>query len=153
MLIGYWELRMFFGQFRLIIGDDRRMMVPEPYRILFADGAFVTRGFEKNLMIMSSKVFQERCQHLSALNIAEPAARLLLRMLLAHASRIDVDSSGHVQFPQDLMSFAGLDKEIILLGQGEYLEAWAPDDWKKQAEILMNIEANNGRFAQLDLAL
>jgi MraZ protein len=144
---------MFFGQFRLTVGEDRQITIPEAYRTLFAEAGYVTRGFEKNLMIMSSQVFQERCQQLTALNIAEPAARLLLRMLLGHAVRIEMGTSGCVEIPAALAEFAGVEREIILLGQGEYLEAWAPADWEKQAASLMNIEANNGRFAQLDLAL
>jgi MraZ protein len=144
---------MFFGQFRLTVGDDGRISIPEAFRTLFAEGGYVTRGFEKNLMIMSSRVFQDRCQQLTALNIAEPAARLLLRMLLGHAARIEMGASGSVELPRDLAAFAGLEKEIVLLGQGDYLEAWASEDWKKQSDTLMDMDANNGRFARLDLAL
>jgi MraZ protein len=87
------------------------------------------------------------------LNIADPAARLLFRLILGHASKLDLNASGQVFIPQDLLAFAGLEKEIILLGQGDYLEAWAPEDWEKQAANLLDTEANASRFAQLDLSL
>jgi DNA-binding transcriptional regulator/RsmH inhibitor MraZ len=51
------------------------------------------------------------------------------------------------------MTFAGLEKEIILVGQGDYFEVWAPAQWEKQSAILLDTAANTGRFAHLDLAL
>ena len=144
---------MFLGQFQVSLKNDRRLVIPESFRDLFAEGAYVTRGFDKNLLIMSAKIFQERYKKVVALNIADPVARLLLRLILGNASRLDMSASGQVLIPQDLRSFAGLEKDIILIGQGDYLEAWAPEDWGKQTAILQDTEANSGRFAQLDLAL
>jgi MraZ protein len=144
---------MFFGQFRVIVGNDRQLVVPEPYRGIFADGAYITRGFDKNLLIMSSKVFQEQYQRMATLNIADPAARLLLRLILGNTAKIEMNSSGQVLIPEDLAAFAGLEKESILLGQGNYIEVWAPEDWEKQVANSLDVEANAGRFAQLNLAL
>jgi MraZ protein len=144
---------MYLGQQQLSLKIDRHLVIPESFRDLFADGAYVTRGFEQNLLIMGDSVFQELYKRLAALNIADPLARLLLRLLIGNASRLEINASGQVLIPEDLMSFAGLEKEIIMVGQGNYLELWAPTDWEKQSIDLLNTEANAGRFSQLDLAL
>jgi MraZ protein len=144
---------MYLGHYQLFLEKDRHLVIPEPFRDLFADGAFVTRGFEQNLLIMSDKVFQEIYKRVVALNIADPLARLLLRLILGNASRLDISASGHVLIPEDLMSFASLEKEIILVGQGDHFEVWAPEHWEKQSTKLLDTEANAERFAQLDLAL
>jgi MraZ protein len=144
---------MFLGQYQLFLDEDGHLVIPKPFRELFADGAYVTRGFEQNLLIMSEREFQEIYKRVAALNIADPLARLLLRLILGNASRLDISESGHVLLPQDLMSFAGLEKDVILVGQGEYCEAWAPTYWEQQAIILLDTVANAERFAQLDLAL
>jgi DNA-binding transcriptional regulator/RsmH inhibitor MraZ len=54
--------------------------------------------------------------------------------------------------PQNLASFAGLEKDIVLVGQGDYFEVWAPAPWEKQSTKLLDADANTERFAQLDLA-
>lgn len=144
---------MYLGQYRLFLEKDRYLVIPEPFRELFADGAFVTRGFEQNLLIMSEKIFKKIYKRVVALNIADPLARLLLRMILGNASRLDISAPGHVLIPEDLMSFASLEKEIILVGQGDHIEVWAPAQWEKQSTNLLDTEANAERFAQLDLAL
>jgi MraZ protein len=144
---------MLLGQYQLFMDIDRSLVIPEPLRVLFADGAYVTRGFEKNLMIMSDRVFREKYQRVMALNIADPLARLLLRLILGNASRLEISRSGHVLIPQDLLTFAGLETDVLLVGQGDYLEVWSPAQWEKQSAILLDTEANAERFAHLDLTL
>jgi MraZ protein len=144
---------MFLGQHHVFLESDRRLILPEPFRELFKDGAYVTRGFERDLLIMSEKVFQEIYKRVVALNITDPLARLLVRLILGNASRLDISASGHVLIPENLMSLAGLEKETILVGQGDYFELWAPTHWEKQATNLLDTEVNVVRFAKLDLAL
>jgi MraZ protein len=144
---------MYLGQHHLFVDNDRRLIIPEPIRDMFEDGAYITRGFEDDLIMMSDKVFEEIYKQVVALNLADPLARLLLRLILGNASRIEMDNSGNIQIPEDLSSFAGLDKEIILVGQGDYLELWSPANWEKQSAILLDTAANAERFSHLNLAL
>jgi len=144
---------MYLGQYHLDLDKDYRMVVPAGFRELFAQGAYVTRGFEQNLLVISEQDFQERYKQVAALNITDPDARLLQRLLLGNAVRIETNASGQVLLPLELMAFAGLEKEIILVGQGDYFEVWAPAQWEKQSAILLDTATNTGRFAHLDLSL
>jgi MraZ protein len=144
---------MYLGQHKLFLESDRQLVIPEPFRDMFTDGAYVTRGFEQNLLIMSDRVFQELYKRVVALNIADPLARLLLRLIIGNASKLELNDSGRVLLPEDLRSVAGLENELILVGQGNYVEVWAPTDWEKQTTKLLDAEANSGRFAQLDLVM
>ena len=144
---------MLIGQYRLFLDGDHQLVLPEPFRELFGQGAYVTRGFEQNLLIMSEREFQEICKRVAGLNIADPLARLLQRLILGNASKLEPSASGRISIPQDLLSFAGMEKDIVLVGQGDYCEAWAPEYWDKQSTILLDAAANSARFAQLDLAL
>jgi MraZ protein len=144
---------MLLGQYRLFLDDGRQLVLPEAFRAQFEAGAYVTRGFEQNLLIMSEREFQEIYKRVAGLNIADPLARLLHRLILGNACKLEMSASGQIRLPQDLLSFAGLEKEFVLVGQGEYCEAWAPADWDKQTILLQDTAANSARFAQLDLAL
>ena len=144
---------MLLGQYRLFLDDDHQLELPEAFRDQFEHGAYVTRGFEQNLLIMSEKEFQEIYKRVAGLNIADPLARLLHRLILGNAAKLEISASGRISLPQDLLAFAGLEKDIVLVGQGDYCEAWAPVNWDKQTSILLDSAANSARFAQLDLAL
>jgi MraZ protein len=143
---------MFLGQYQLILNNDRSLLTPVPFRELLADGAYITRGFEQNLLIMGDKVFQEIYKRVVALNLTDPLARLLLRLILGNASKLEMNESGRMLIPKNLASFAGLEKDIILVGQGDYFEVWAPAPWEQQSTKLLDADANTERFAQLDLA-
>ena len=143
---------MLLGQFRLFLDDDQQLVLPEAFRAQFEAGAYATCGFEHNLLIMSEGEFQEIYKRVAGLNIADPLARLLHRLILANAAKLDISANGRLRLPQDLLSFAGLEKEIVLVGQGLYCEAWAPADWDKQSSLLLDTAANSARFAQLNLA-
>ena len=144
---------MLLGQFHLLLDDDHQLVLPEAFKELFEDGAYVTRGFDQNLLLMSEKEFQAIYTRVAGLNIADPLARLLHRLILGNAAKIEVSASGYISLPQGLLALADLEKEIVLVGQGDYCEAWSPANWEKQTTILLDSAANSARFAQLDLAL
>ncbi len=144
---------MFLGQYPLSMGDDRSVEIPESFREVLAHGAYITRGFEQNLLVMSEREFKETCQRVNSLNMADPSVRLLQRLILGNASRLDIDGNGRVILSDELAAFAGIEKVIILVGQGDYIEAWSPEAWEKQVCMLEDVEANSARFAQLDLSL
>jgi len=144
---------MYLGQYRLFLDKDQQVVLPEAFRASFKDGAYVTCGFEHNLLVMSEQEFQELYQRVAGLNIADPLARLLHRLILGNAARLEISQDGHLRLPPDLLAFAGLEKELVLVGQGDYCEAWAPAEWEKQSRLLLDTAANSARFAQLDLAL
>ena len=144
---------MFLGQYRLSMGDDRSLLLPGAFQGLLAQGAYITRGFEQNLLLMSEKEFQAATQKVTSLNLADPSVRLLNRLLLAHAIPLDIDGNGRFLVPAELVEFTGAQKDLILIGQGDYIEVWSPAEWKKQTELLADVEANPARFASLDLTL
>jgi MraZ protein len=87
-----------------------------------------------------------------ALNLAEPIARLLLRLFLGSAVELQAERSGLVAIPEELRQFAGLQDELVLVGQGDYFEIWAPELWGKQEAQLRDADANSSRFAALPMA-
>ena len=144
---------MLLGQYEDDLENGCRLTVPVPYRGAFAEGVYVTQGFEKNLMLMTDEAFRGLYQRVIAMNMANPLARLLLRMILGNASRVEMDESGRIQIPRNLVTFAGLEKAVMLVGQGDYVEVWAPALWEKQSDDVQNAEANAERFSMLDLAI
>jgi MraZ protein len=143
---------MFFGQSVLSLDDERKLLLPPAFRELFGQVIYVTCGFEQNLLLMTEQTFRERSRQLGSLNMADPTVRLLQRLLLANAQRIQVEEDGQAVLPAVLLDFAGARKEIILVGQGEYIEAWSPAGWEKESALLRDAEANSSRFAQLNLS-
>jgi len=143
---------MFLGQFQHNLDDKGRLMIPARFRELLEGGAYITQGFDKCLMVMTETYFQQVYERLESMNLADPTARLLRRLILSNAYPFEVDKVGRILVPQNLRAFLQLDGEAIVAGQGEYFEVWKPADWNEQMAQLQDTEANNQRFSALDLS-
>jgi MraZ protein len=143
---------MFLGQFQHNLDEKGRLMIPARYRELLAAGAFITQGFDKCLMVMTDVYFGQVYERINSMNLADPTARLLRRLILSNAYPIEVDKVGRILLPGNLRQVIALDGEAIVAGQGDYFEVWNPADWSQQMDQLQDIETNNQRFATLDLS-
>jgi MraZ protein len=145
--------QMFLGQYQHNLDDKGRLMIPARFRDLLAGGAFITQGFDKCLMVMTETYFKQVYERIEAMNLADPTARLLRRLILSNAYQVEPDKVGRILVPQNLRAFLGIPSgELVVAGQGEYFEVWTPGDWSAQMDLLHDIEANNARFSTLDLS-
>ena len=143
---------MFLGQFQHNLDEKGRLMIPARYRELLAAGAFITQGFDKCLMVMTDAYFAQVYDRINSMNLADPTARLLRRLILSNAYPVEVDKVGRILLPGNLRQVIALNGEAIVAGQGDYFEVWNPADWNMQMDQLQDIETNNQRFATLDLS-
>jgi MraZ protein len=143
---------MFLGQFQHNLDEKGRLMIPARYRELLAAGAFITQGFDRCLMVMTDAYFAQVYDRINSMNLADPTARLLRRLILSNAYSVEVDKVGRILVPGNLRQVLALNGEAIVAGQGDYFEVWNPADWNQQMDQLQDIETNNQRFATLDLS-
>jgi MraZ protein len=84
----------------------------------------------------------------------DPQARLVQRLLLGHASEMEMDSQGRVLLPGLLREHAGLDKSAILLGQGNKFELWSQSAWdESRPDMLADAQGGDVSQALSDLSL
>ena len=72
------------------------------------------------------EVIQRKLEELA--NIGE-RARLLQRLLIGHATDLELDGSGRILIPPMLRDFAELKKKLVLVGQGNKIEIWGHAAW------------------------
>lgn len=143
---------MFLGQYQHSLDAKGRLIVPARFRDDLEEGGFVTRGFDRCLMVMTVDYFEAVYQRINAMNLADPSTRELRRMFFANAYSITTDKVGRISLPQDLRTFAQIEGEATIAGQGAYFEIWLPSLWENQVNDLDNAEANTQRFSALDLS-
>lgn len=103
-------------------------------------------------MLLTSDAFEVVARQIKGMNMADPLARLLFRMILGSATRLELDKNNSVILPQELMDFANIKTDATLVGQGNYFEIWTPELWKEQETSLNNVEANSHRFSSLSIS-
>ncbi len=80
-------------------------------------------------------------QKLDKLPTFQPQARRLQRLLVGHATDLEVDKAGRILLPAPLREFARLDKKLTILGQGKKLEIWSLEEWEAQREDYLSQDA------------
>lgn len=144
---------MFFGKCTLPLSENSQLTLPSNYREAMCNTAYITQGFDRNLFLLSHQAFNAIYSHVTATSISDPLARLLSRLFLGGAAEIAVDGLGQIELPLNLCEYAGLGKEIIIVGQGEYSEIWSPALWQKQIDSLNDFDANTHRFEKFHVSL
>ena len=142
---------MFLGKFPALISSKHRIDLPATFRDLVAEGAFITQGFERTLMLLQAATFLTVVDHAKAFTITDPLVRLMFRLIMANAHEVDADREGSIEIPATLAEFAGITDEVVIVGQGDYIEIWSPEAWLEQEAMLRDSRTNSSRFAHLEL--
>ena len=143
--------QMFFGQYEHNIDDKGRITIPSQYRELLDTGAYITRGFENNLIIMRTEDFNSLYHKMRGLSITKEDTRDLARLIFANAALVDIDKSGRILLPQFLRSAINLDKSIMLVGIGPYFEIWSTENWEKKQARYDDGEERARKYESLDI--
>jgi MraZ protein len=143
---------MFLGQSKYTTDSKGRLTIPVRFRAALASGAFVTQGFDRNLMVYTSESFDKVSQKAAALSATDPGAREVKRVIFGRAGEVSLDSSGRILLPDFLREYAGIDGEAVIVGAGEYFEIWQAERWLKQEQSVTDSEANAQRFSDYDLS-
>lgn len=70
-------------------------------------------------------------QKIAALPSFNEAARRIQRLLIGHATELEIDNNGRVLLPGVLRDYAQLEKKIVMVGQGKKFELWSEQGWEQ----------------------
>ena len=124
---------MFRGETTLNVDAKGRMALPTRYRERLSercDGQIVvTVDRDHCLLIYPLPEWEEIERKLVRLPSLNKQARRLQRLLIGHATECQLDGNGRVLLPQPLRDFAGLQRSVVLIGQGNKFELWDEQLW------------------------
>jgi len=140
---------MFRGINHLNLDTKGRMAMPTRYRDeLQADcqGKLIATIDPENTCLLiypfpEWEVIEQKIQSLPSFN---KATRRLQRLLIGHATELEVDNQGRVLLAPSLRSYAKLHKNIVLVGQGKKFELWDEASWHKQRDSWLEEESAKG---------
>lgn len=144
---------MFLGQFEHNIDEKGRLTIPSRYRELIDGGAYVTLGFDQNLMVLTSASFENVSASIRGTSLTDEDARSLKRWIFSNATWVEVDKAGRILIPQWLRSKCQLDSTAIVVGAGDFFEIWSPDLWISHQEILQDPKNTAQRFTAFNIPL
>jgi MraZ protein len=136
---------MFIGEYQHSIDPKKRLAVPSKLRSELKNKIVVTRGLDKCLFIYPLKVWDELAGKLGTLPVGESGTRSFIRLMLAGAVDAEIDKQGRILIPDFLKDYAGLKKNVIIVGIYNRLEIWDETKWK---EYKRNAEKSTDEIAE-----
>jgi MraZ protein len=115
----------FRGHFDYSLDAKNRLNVPAKFRAAFSSGVVLAKALEPCVAIWAPDTFERWTESfLSNLNPVSPERRKLTRYFAGNSFDVDLDSAGRVTLNQALLDHAGIDKEIVIVGNLDHLEVW-----------------------------
>ncbi len=90
----------------------------------------VTLGSHDCLMLFPSESFQEYVENFGAGDLSDEEQDSFYRRFLPMATEVRVDSQGRVSVPQELFDEVDVEKDVLILGVGKWIEVWNPEAFK-----------------------
>jgi transcriptional regulator MraZ len=132
----------FRGNFEYQLDDRNRVALPPRFREDFANGAILTPGLEHCIEVYTPEGYDSAAAVVDRIPAHTEQGRRLRRAF--HGSSFDVqrDSQGRLLLPPKLIEFAGITKDVVVVGADKHLEIWAKPAWDSQEDELQSTRAD-----------
>ncbi len=122
---------MFLGEFQHLIDGKGRVILPAKFREELADGLVVTKGLEDCLFVYTPVEWSKLEDKIREMPLTNQNARAFTRNFFSGAAKGTPDKQGRVSLPQNLRDYAGLNKDVVVIGVGARAEIWDKEKWTK----------------------
>jgi MraZ protein len=136
---------MFIGEYAHNVDAKKRLAVPSKFRGELGSRVVVTRGLDQCLFVYPMKTWETLAEKLGNMPVGEAGTRSFIRLMLAGATDVEVDSQGRILLPDYLKEYAGLDREVTVAGLFNRLEIWDAAKWQQYKS---EAEKNSGEIAE-----
>lgn len=122
---------MFLGEFQHALDAKGRVTIPARLREGLGDNFIATKGMDNCLFLYPLAEWQALEQKLHSLPFTRKDVRAFVRFFFSGACECEVDRQGRIVLPVPLREYAGVDKEVVIVGVGSRVEIWARERWSE----------------------
>ena len=135
---------MLLGTFAPKLDDKGRVILPAKFRDQLASGIVITRGQERCLYVFSERTFEELHEKIRQAPVTSKQARDFLRLFLSGANEERPDGQNRITNPVGLREYAGLSRELTVVGAGDRAEIWDTQTWNEYYASVESDYVNTG---------
>lgn len=124
-------LSLLIGEYEHSLDAKGRLIMPSKLRDDIGEKFIITKGLDGCLFAFSIEEWKIFEQKLRSLPISNKDARAFSRFFFAGAMDCEIDKQGRFLISSNLRDFAGLTKEVVIVGMDSRIEIWSKDKWQK----------------------
>jgi len=119
------------GEFLHTIDGKGRLIIPAKFRETLGDQFITTKGLDNCLFLYPQQEWQTFEEKLKKLPVSQPNARAFVRFFFSGATECEFDKQGRILLPANLREYAGLEKDVVVVGVMNRIEIWEAAKWKE----------------------
>jgi len=125
---------MFYGEFKHTIDRKGRLIIPSRFRDAFkesyAEKLYLTRGLDTCLFLFPEEEWRIQENKFKSMSFTKAQHRKFNRLFFSGAAEMLPDKQGRILVPGYLKQFAGIKKDVVLVGVANRIEIWSQDKWQ-----------------------
>jgi len=126
---------MFYGEFEHAIDKKGRLIIPSKFREALKEydieKLYITRGLDKCLFVFTESEWKTQESKFKSIPFTKSEARKFNRIYFAGATQIECDKQGRILIPKYLKDYAGIKRDVMIIGVSNRMEVWSRDEWQK----------------------
>lgn len=121
---------MFMGEYQHNIDAKGRIIIPAKHREHVEDVFVVTRGLDQCLFGYPMEEWRRLEEKVRSLPVTKKDARAFARFFFSGAVECEIDKQGRINLPKNLLDYAKIEKECMILGVSSRIEIWGQSVWE-----------------------
>lgn len=122
---------MFLGEHRHALDAKGRVIFPVRLREALGAQVVLQKGIDPCLYVLPPEEWERQVERVSTLPTTKPEARRYARFFFSQAQSERIDRQGRLTVPQAFRSYAGLEREVVIVGAGTRVEIWDAERWEQ----------------------
>lgn len=123
------------GQSNHSLDSKGRLIIPSRLRDGLGSSFVLCKGMDKNIYAYPAVEWEKFSDKLNALPLSDKDARKFKRFFQGSACDCELDGNSRIVIPQALREWAGIDKEVVMVGNGAVAEIWNVDRWNENNDF------------------
>ena len=133
---------MFLGTYEPRLDEKGRVILPARFRDEMEGGIVLTRGQDRCIYAFPAQEFESMTQDLRRAPLSSKQARDWVRVMLSGAYKELPDKQGRIVVPADLRTYAGLGRDLAVIGAGARAEIWDAQSWREYLAVQEDVFSN-----------
>ncbi|WP_139904232.1 division/cell wall cluster transcriptional repressor MraZ [Clostridium thermarum] len=142
---------MFIGEYQHAIDNKNRMIIPSKFREELGNSFVLTKGLDGCLYAYTMNEWKNMEDKLKNLPLTSKDARAFVRFFFSGANEVEIDKQGRALIPQNLLEYAGIEKEIVSIGVSTRIEIWSKAKWDEYNNSDINFDEIAEKMSELGI--
>jgi len=120
---------MFLGEYQHSLDAKGRIIVPSRFREELGERFIATKGLDNCLFLYPMDEWKTIEEKLRTLPFTRADVRSFARFFFSGAAELEIDKQGRILLPPNLRDYAGIERELFIIGVGSRVEIWSGEKW------------------------